>query len=112
MDDALKQSILQNRFVERLRLEFVVDMEAYEQLCGALRALAETWRGARMIDREVAQDLYVLAPITQSMAARMREMGLSRADGVEEMAIEIDALVLGCLSGGGAGGTPESNLRK
>lgn len=101
MDDTLKQAILQNRFVDRLRGELVVDLDEYRRLCDALRALAEGWRGAVLIDREVAQDLYVLAPITANMAATIRETRPSQAEEVEEMAIEIDALVLDCFDGRG-----------
>ena len=40
MDETLKQSILRNPFVTRLRLEWVVDEDAYAALCDALRRLA------------------------------------------------------------------------
>ncbi|WP_420125716.1 hypothetical protein [Longimicrobium sp.] len=73
MDEPLRQSILQNRFVNRLREEGQVDAEAYRALCEALRRLADAWRGERMIDKALAQDLYVLAPTTFTIAARFRE---------------------------------------
>ena len=98
MDEALKQSILRNPFVERLRLEAVVDEEAYAGLCDALRRLATVWKGTRMVDRELAADLYVLAPVTRNMADVFREWGDGRADRVEETWIEIDALVLECFA--------------
>lgn len=99
MDDALKQSILQNPFVTRLRLERVVDETAYRALCDALARLAQAWKGERLVDRELVQDLYVLAPITRNMADHLRQTGAGTADRVEEMAMEIDALVLECLDG-------------
>lgn len=99
MDEALKQSILRNPFVDRLRLERVVDEAAYRALCDALARLAQAWKGERLVDREVVQDLYVLAPITRNMADPLRKRSPEVADRVEEMAMEIDALVLECLAG-------------
>jgi hypothetical protein len=99
VDEALKQSILRNPFVDRLRLEMVVDEGAYRALCDALARLAQAWKGARLVDRELVQDLYVLAPITRNMADPLRERNPEIADRVEEMAMEIDALVLECLDG-------------
>lgn len=97
--EPLKHSILHNRFVNCLREDGQVDDQAYQSLREALRRLADAWRGERMIDKALAQDLYVLAPITFNVAARLRDSGDPRADEVEEMAIEIDALVLDCLDG-------------
>jgi hypothetical protein len=99
VDEALKQSFLRNPFVDRLRLEMGVDEAAYRALCDALARLAQAWKGERLVDRELVQDLYVLAPVTRNMADPLRRQSPQIADRVEEMAMEIDALVMECLAG-------------
>lgn len=102
MDEALKQSILDNRFVHQLR-DLRVDEQAFGELIGALRRLAEAWRGAALIDRELAEDLYVINHVTRNMLETMRGHGSADVDRVEEMWIELDARILDCLSGDGPG---------
>ena len=93
-----KKAILSNSFLERLRTEMVVDREEYSRLCEALRELAREWRGRTLVDKEIAQDLYVLAPVAKSVADSIRAHNGDRASEIYELAVELDALVLECLS--------------
>ena len=95
----LKTRIMRNKFVERLRMELVIDENEYELLCKALKELAQEWQSKNSIDKELAGDLYVLVPIARNMAedvARARG-GLAVKHKVEEMATELDALVIECF---------------
>lgn len=100
MDEALKQSILGNRFVDQIR-DLRVDEQAFGELVGALRRLAEAWRGAVVIDRELAEDLYGINEVTRNMLETLRAHGSPDQDRVEEMWIELDARIIDCLSGRG-----------
>lgn len=89
-----KTEILQNRFVDRLRMELVIDEAEYDRLCSALKRLAEQWKPLTAIDKELMQDLYVLSSVTRNMAPELS----GKTFEVEEMATELDALVMECLA--------------
>ena len=97
MKQELKRKILDNRFIERLR-ELVVDRCEYDALRGALVELADEWRGSPMVDKEVVQELYVLAPVARGMASILARHDPQGAREAEDMATELDALVLECLA--------------
>lgn len=96
MDEALKQSILQNPFIHRLR-DLQVDEDAFRDLTAALRGLAAAWKGQPLVDKEVASELYVLTHVTRNMLERLRADASPDADRVEEMWIDLDDRVLECL---------------
>lgn len=98
MNQDLKMQILENRFIERLRLETVIDRDAYESLCRALKNLAEEWRGVSHVDKEVVQRLYVLYRVAMGVAEKLAPHQPEMAREIEKMAIEVDALVLHCLA--------------
>lgn len=90
----LKAEILENEFVNKLRMELSVDEKDYAKLVSSLKALAPEWQKVSVIDKELMQDLYVLATICRNMAPNIPE----QSEQIEEMATEIDALVLECLA--------------
>jgi len=98
MNTALKTKILNNRFVERLRTEMVIDQNEYRPLCEALKDLANAWKGVPYIDKELMQDLYVLPQITRNVAQSLVEHQPEMAQKMEEMVLELDALILDCLT--------------
>lgn len=98
MPNNLKQAILQNQFLEKLRNEMVVDRKAYEALCQSLKELEQEWKNASNIDKELAQELYVLAPVTKNMADSLTGHQPHLAREISGLAVELDALVLNCLS--------------
>jgi hypothetical protein len=97
MNDKLKTKILRSKFVDRLRTEMVIDQNEYQPLCEALKELAVEWRGVSYIDKDVAQDLYVLPQITKNVAQSLVSYQPEMARKIEEMAMELDALILDCL---------------
>ena len=90
--------ILQNNYLDKLRTEFVIDKKSYEDLCYSLRCLAMEWKGMKSIDKRVVQELYVLASVTKNVAESVKEYNSHFAHEIEELAIELDALVLECLA--------------
>lgn len=98
MNEKLKTKILNNKFVDKLRTEMVIDPNEYNALCQALKDLADEWKGVSHVDREVVQDLYVLPKITKSVGESLIQHQPWMAQEIEEMAIELDALILDCLA--------------
>lgn len=95
---ATGESILANTFIERLRSELFVDTARFEELCRDLRTLATEWKDQTHVEKRVVQDLYILAPVTFAMAKTISTVRSELGDRVHEMAIELDALVLDCLT--------------
>jgi len=93
----MKQAILNNKFLDRLRL-LQVDESAYSQLSSDLRQLAIIWHDASEVDKELVAELYVIVQVTQNMAKTMLQHGDTNAERVRDMAHELDALVLECLT--------------
>lgn len=96
MDEALKQAILRNPFIVRLR-DLRVDEDAFRELAEALGRLADEWKGQPRIDRELASELSVVIQVTRNMLETLRAHGSPDAERVEEMWIDLDDLVLECL---------------
>lgn len=96
---SLKYSdIIKNDFVNRLRMELVIDSNEYNKLCGLLRSLAVEWRHELLVDKRIVQELYVLPTIVRGVASVFAASNPSRAAEIEDLAIELDALILECLS--------------
>ena len=96
-----KAEVLENRFVDRLRGEMCVDQQEYDDLCAALGRLADELASEAKIDRDLALVLYstpqmVWNAYRQALEPDNRVEGLARR--LEDMWIELDALVLECLS--------------
>lgn len=98
MTSILKARILDNRFILRLRNELLIDRNAFASLCADLRALAEEWREAEMVDKELVQELYILAPVTWNVGRSFVGHNPEVAAEIEDLGIELDALVLECLN--------------
>ena len=98
MNSELKKTILNNKFVELLRSEIVIDQNEYQPLCDALKDLANEWVGTSFIDKELVQELYVLPQITRNVAQSLVEYQPDMSQKIEEMAMELDALILDCLA--------------
>lgn len=77
------------------------DEPAYEDLVACLRALAAELASTRQIDKELALCLYTIPQIIQNLYLSFDQCETSPpiADRLEEAYIELDALVIECLSG-------------
>jgi hypothetical protein len=93
-----KSSILQNQFLHKLRTELAVDRKEFENLCDNLRVLKAEWTGKSLIDKQLAQELYVLCPVTKGVADSLRGHAPALAAELDELAVVLDALVIDCFS--------------
>jgi hypothetical protein len=94
----LSTEILNNSYLEKLRTDLVIDKQEYERLCYSLRCLAKEWKWIRSIDKKIAQELYVLAPVTRNIAESVQEYNSKLAQEIAVLSLELDALVLECLT--------------
>lgn len=78
-------------------MELVVDLQEYTSLCAALAGLAKEWRSKSTVDKELASELYVLASVTRNMAADASRGNESIKRQIEELATELDGLVMECF---------------
>lgn len=97
MPSSLKEQILKTNFANSIRLD-IVDEEEFDQLCSLLNLLEKTWQGQDTIDKQLAGELYVTVMITLGAAMRLRTRNSPYAARAEEMAAQLDALVLNCLT--------------
>ncbi len=95
---SVESEILNNKFIQRLRNELAVDRTEYDRLVELLRRLSVEWKGQKLVDKAVVQELYVLAPVTKNIADSLRDHALERATEIEALASELDALVMECLT--------------
>ena len=93
MNPALKSRLLGDNFVSLLYLEDTFDRAAYDVLRQDLLLLAEEWRSETAIDKEVMSEIYIMPNLTRNMAAKFPELQWD----IEEMAIELDGLIMECL---------------
>jgi hypothetical protein len=75
----------------------LIDQKEYNPLCEALKDLAEEWKEVSHVDKQLMQDLYVLPQITKNVAESLAQHQPEMAEKIEEMAMELDALILDCL---------------
>lgn len=99
----LKHKILSNTFVEQVRNGFVVDENEYEILCSLLVQLENELKDKTQIDKDLAQDLYIIPYVTKNMAEALRrnarnESEVQKADMIQSKAEKLDDLVLSCLA--------------
>jgi hypothetical protein len=98
MEHGLKARILGNQFIEKLRVQIVVDRVEFDALCQCLLELVDVWRDCPRIDKEIVQELYVLAPVTEGVARSLDQKQPKLAREIHEMATRLDALVLQCFA--------------
>jgi hypothetical protein len=95
---SLKDEILANPFVERLRNEARIDEGTFELLCGQLSSLATVWSGQTVIDKQLVQELCGLPMIIRGAADGFRRHQPERAAQLDEMAVVVDGLILDALA--------------
>jgi len=95
---SLKDEILANSFVQKLRDEVKIDVESFAQLCRQLESLADEWNTQPFVDKRLVQELYALPLIISGAAEGLRGHRPDLAAQLDEMAITVDGLILEALN--------------
>lgn len=95
----MREEIINNCFVNKLRIKMEIDEEEYSRLCNALICLAEEWKNVKYIDKEVAGYLYAIPQMVRNEFLSLNEILSDDAfcDRLEDMWVELDALVSNCF---------------
>jgi hypothetical protein len=93
----LKERLLSNSFVDKVRTHLNFDDEEYQQLRIALIELAKSLQGSSVIDRELMLYLYSAPMIVRNSYESYPEKSDKIAQQLEDAWIELDRLVLECL---------------
>jgi hypothetical protein len=100
-DPDLNKGLLENQFLIKLRTELVIDEHDYEALCVGLVEVARQWKDSTLVDKELAQLIYILAPVCHNMADSFPQHSCPHrkewSSKVRDYAIHLNALALECL---------------
>lgn len=96
--EILKQIIINNSFVDRVRMEMVFDTEAYNELRKALTDLAVLLKGSHVVDRELMLFLYTMPTMIRNAFESLPERDTEFAGQLEDAWVELDELVTNCLA--------------
>ena len=96
----MKEEIINNHFVDKLRESMEIDEEEYLRLCNALICLAEEWKNAEYIDKEVVSYLYAIPLMVRNEFLSLKEASKNNilCDRLEDIWVELDDLVANCFS--------------
>ena len=96
----MKEEIINNHFVEKLRVSMEIDEEEYLRLCNALKCLAEEWKNTEYIDKEVVSYLYAIPLMVRNEFLSLKEVSKNNifCDRLEDIWVELDDLVANCFS--------------
>ena len=101
MREFLKERILNNSFVDKVRSEMKVDEEEYQALKELLIELIEELKKQKVIDKELALILYSMPQIIRNTFLSLEtddEEVSDLTNMLEDIWIELDELVIECLS--------------
>lgn len=101
MNNELKEKILNNTFVNKVRNEMHIDEEQYDELCRLLEELSNEWKDKQVVDKELVLDLYSMSQIVRNTFLSFKKHNepiLDIAKRLEDIGVEIDALDIDCLS--------------
>ena len=97
MLEEIKEKIVKNSFVDEIRTNMVFNEDAYIGLTSSLDELSNELKNNSFIDKELALYLYTIPQMIQN-AYMSLENKSEIAFRLEGAWIELDALVIGCLS--------------
>ena len=101
MREFLKERILNNSFVDKVRSEMKVDEEEYRALKELLMELIVELKKEEVIDKELALILYSMPQIIRNTFLSLEtddEEVSDLTNMLEDIWIELDELVIECLS--------------
>ena len=95
----MKEEIINNRFVDKIRQNMEIDEVEYQRLCNALNCLAEEWKKVEYIDKELVYYLYYIPLIVRNEFLSLKEISTNNTfcDRLEDIWIELDDLVTNCF---------------
>ena len=96
----MKEEIINNHFVDKLRESMEIDEEEYLRFRNALLCLAEEWKNAEYIDKEVVSYLYAIPLMVRNEFLSLKEVSKNNilCDRLEDIWVELDDLVANCFS--------------
>ncbi len=97
MEIELKQRILDNSFVDEVRMHMTFNKVAYNELRMALTDLAVTLKGSHVVDRELMLVLYAMPTMIRNAFDSIREQGTDLTGQLEDAWVELDELITNCL---------------
>ncbi|WP_438447650.1 hypothetical protein [Gorillibacterium sp. sgz5001074] len=100
MDDTLKQKIINNTFVDKVRNEMVIDELDYLALKETLDMLSIELKSYQVVDKELALVLYSMPQVIRNIFISFgtHDNGSGIKDRLETIWMELDELVVESLS--------------
>ncbi|EQC2552505.1 hypothetical protein ACY3NT_004419 [Enterobacter sichuanensis] len=96
----VKKKIIDNGFVNNVRINMVFNDEQYNDLVSSLEVVANLLKNNESIDKELALYLYTIPQMIRNAYASFEKME-NKPDLVfklEDAWVELDSLVINCLS--------------
>ncbi|MCM1232779.1 MAG: hypothetical protein NC489_21845 [Ruminococcus flavefaciens] len=95
----MKEKIISNKFVDKLCQFMEIDEEEYLLLRDALICLAEEWKDAAYIDKELAGYLYAIPLMVRNQFINLEKNcpDADECNRLEDIWVELDALVSDCF---------------
>lgn len=99
MNFEFKKKILNNTFIDQLRIHMNIDEMEYEKLCVELQNLAKDWRGNKLIDKELTLALYSMPLMVRNIYLNLTNSDqLDFVNRLEDIWVELDELVTDCFA--------------
>jgi hypothetical protein len=96
----VKKKIIDNDFVNNVRINMVFNDEQYNDLVSSLEEVANSLKNNEFIDKELALYLYTIPQMIKNAYASFEQVENKPdlAFRLEDAWIELDSLVINCLS--------------
>ena len=93
----LKQRIVDNSFVDEVRMHMTFNNVQYNELRKDLTDLALSLKGSHVVDRELMLVLFAMPTMIRNAFESVREQDTEIAGQLEDAWVELDALIANCL---------------
>ncbi|AOR62953.1 hypothetical protein [Pectobacterium wasabiae] len=100
MLEEIKEKIIKNSFVDEIRTNMAFNEDAYMGLISSLGELSNILKGSDFVDKELALYLYTIPQMIRNAYVSFdgKENNPEIEFRLEDAWIELDALVIDCLS--------------
>lgn len=95
----MKEEIINNHFVDKIRQKMEIDEEEYLRLCDALIRLRNEQKNKDYIDKELVSYLYAIPLVVRNEFLSLKEISQNNTfcNRLEDIWIELDELVTNCF---------------